>query len=152
MKREPDTRAASSYSTAITSHKSVVKVEIPHCRGRWSVAAAKAMDLNRYLRRRAEAAEVDQASVGSPVGVPMTVRTCRNQIRFTAVQIGRNGDARTRKRAVQIPESQFLRIRSPSRRQNSERQADVRRVSAVLSGERRCSGCPERSLLRTESA
>ena len=34
---------------------------------------------------------------------------------FTAVQIGRNGDARTRKRAVQTPESHLRRMRTLSR-------------------------------------
>jgi hypothetical protein len=42
---------------------------------------------------------------------------------FTAVEIGRNvqtgsnGDARTRRRAVQTPESHFLRRRTPFRTQ-----------------------------------
>ena len=37
---------------------------------------------------------------------------CGNQVGFTAVQIGRNGDARTTKRAVQTLESHLLRIRT----------------------------------------
>ncbi len=41
----------------------------------------------------------------------------------------------------------------PASIQNSERQDDTRRISAVLSGERRCVSCSERSnMLTTEHA
>jgi len=40
---------ASPYSTAIASHKSVVKVAIPHCRGRWFPMIAIRIGIDRVL-------------------------------------------------------------------------------------------------------